>query len=66
VLDTTSLREVRRIDFEDPGEKEPGGGVRFFWPSIAISPDGMKLALLWRTEVPDHHDKLEVFPLTSY
>jgi hypothetical protein len=63
VIDTATLREVRRIDFEDPGE-QVGGGVRFFWPIIAISPDGTKLALLWRTELADHHDKLEVFPLT--
>jgi hypothetical protein len=65
VLDTATLREVRRIDFEDPGEKQ-GGSVRFFWPIISISPDGTKLALLWRTESPDHHDKLEVFPLTHH
>lgn len=63
VIDTATLREVRRIDFEDPGE-QVGGGVRFLWPIIAISPDGTKLALLWRTESADHHDKLEVFPLT--
>jgi hypothetical protein len=64
VLDATTLREVRRVDFEDPGKKQPGGGLQFFWPIIAISPDGMKLALLWRTDSPDHYDKLEVFPLT--
>jgi hypothetical protein len=64
VLDTATLREVRRFDFEDPGEQQAGGGLRFLWPIIAISPDGTKLALLWRTESADHHDKLEVFTLT--
>ncbi len=62
VLDTATLLEVRRFDFEDPGEQQAGGGLRFLWPIIAISPDGTKLALLWRTESADHHDKLEVFP----
>jgi hypothetical protein len=64
VIDTATLREVRRIDFEDLGEQIGGGGVRFFSPIIAMSPDGTKLALLWKTELEDHHDKLEVFPLT--
>ena len=63
VLDTATLREVRRIDFEDPGEKA-GGGVRWLWPGMAISPDGMKLAMLWRTASPDRNDVIELFPLT--
>lgn len=65
VIDATTLREVRRIEFEEPGEQIGGGGVQFFSPMIAISPDGMKLALLWKTALYDHQDKLEVFPLTQ-
>ena len=64
VMDATTLREVRRI-FKEPGEQIGGGGVQFFSPIIAISPDGTKLALLWKTELDDHQDKLEVFPLTQ-
>lgn len=65
VLDTATLREVRRIDLEDPGENV-SGGVRFFWPGVAISPDGTKLAVLWRTESTGRNDIIEVFPLTRH
>ena len=62
VLDTATLHESRRFDFADSGERQDGG-ERFLWPIMAISPDGTKLALLWRTASAYRHDRLEVFPL---
>lgn len=62
VLNTSTLQELRRFDFEEPGEIE-GSGHKFLWPVVAISPDGTKLALFWRITSSDKHDRLEVFPV---
>jgi len=65
VLNALTLLELRRFDFEEPGEKGDGKSQRFLWPILAISPDGAKLALLWRAELADHYDRLEVLPLRN-
>ncbi len=64
VLNTSTLQELRRFDFEESGQKSEGNSLEFLWPIIAISPDGSKLALLWRSDSADKHDRLEVFPAT--
>jgi len=63
VLNALTLQERRRFDFDEPGEEGDGNSQKFLSPILAISPDGAKLALLWRTELADRYDRLEVFPL---
>jgi hypothetical protein len=62
VLNTEALQAIKQIDFYEPGEKHPGS-LHFLAPSIALSPDGQKLAILWKSDV--HNDVLQLIPLRT-
>lgn len=64
VLDTATLRELQRFDFQESGQNGEGDSQEFLWPMMALSPDGTKLALLGRADLADKHDRLQVFPIT--